>query len=198
MKECGCCLKIKPLSDFGPQKATKDGLQCYCRECARSIARNRYYRKADKIKQQVREWQKNNKKSKNKKQELSLDIRKRLRKFLFKQRGRDKFSPRYGCSANELKQHLENQFIDDMTWENYKNVWCLDHIKPLSLFDLTNLEERDKANHYTNLRPIKKEQNNNRNKPRLNWNEELKNKAISDEIDRNPLPWLETRPHRCS
>ena len=60
-----------------------------------------------------------------------------------------------GCSINEVRQHLENQFQDGMTWKNYgKNGWHVDHIKPLSLFDLTQEEEQKKAFHYTNLQPL--------------------------------------------
>lgn len=65
-----------------------------------------------------------------------------------------------GCSSQELKLHLENQFQEGMTWENYggndysKRHWHVDHIKPLSLFDLSNSQEQIKANHYTNLQPL--------------------------------------------
>ena len=58
-----------------------------------------------------------------------------------------------GCSLNELKNHLQKQFKDGMTWENY-GEWHIDHIKPASLFDLTKLEEQKKAFHYTNLQPL--------------------------------------------
>lgn len=37
-------------------------------------------------------------------------------------------------SATELKEHLENQFTDGMTWDNH-GEWHIDHIKPVSSFD---------------------------------------------------------------
>lgn len=65
-----------------------------------------------------------------------------------------------GCSVESLKQHLEAQFRDGMSWENYGfNGWHIDHIKPLSSFDLANREEFLKACHYTNLQPLWKEEN---------------------------------------
>lgn len=60
-----------------------------------------------------------------------------------------------GCSIGELKIHLEKQFQEGMTWENYGlHGWHIDHIKPLVSFDLTNREQFLKACHYTNLQPL--------------------------------------------
>lgn len=65
-----------------------------------------------------------------------------------------------GCSINKFKIHLQLKFIRNprdqkqiMTWENY-GEWHIDHIKPLSKFDLTNPEELKKACHYSNLQPM--------------------------------------------
>lgn len=60
-----------------------------------------------------------------------------------------------GCTSNYLKLYLEQQFKPGMTWENYGvNGWHIDHIIPLSKFNLTTLEEQKKACHYTNLQPL--------------------------------------------
>jgi len=60
-----------------------------------------------------------------------------------------------GCSINELKKYLESKFKPGMSWENHGFYgWHIDHIKPLSLFDLTNREEFLQAFHYTNLQPL--------------------------------------------
>jgi hypothetical protein len=63
-----------------------------------------------------------------------------------------------GCSSEEFKTHIEKQFTEGMSWNNY-NEWHLDHIKPISMFNLIvddKLDETEvkKANHYTNLRPL--------------------------------------------
>lgn len=39
-----------------------------------------------------------------------------------------------GYDTNKLKQRLECQFKDGMTWENY-GKWHIDHKKPISKFD---------------------------------------------------------------
>lgn len=57
-----------------------------------------------------------------------------------------------GCSIGECREHLEKQFKDGMTWTS--GNWHIDHIKPLSSFDLTKIEEQKKAFHYSNLQPL--------------------------------------------
>jgi len=60
-----------------------------------------------------------------------------------------------GCSIIQLKQHLESQFAEGMSWSNYGFYgWHIDHIKPCASFDLTNPEEQKKCFHYTNLQPL--------------------------------------------
>ena len=59
-----------------------------------------------------------------------------------------------GCSIDELKQHLELQFKPEMNWGNHGEVWEIDHIKPCSSFDLTDIEQQKQCFHYTNLQPL--------------------------------------------
>ena len=58
-----------------------------------------------------------------------------------------------GCSINEFKSYIEKKFKRDMNWENYGS-WHIDHIKPVSKFDLTNEDEQKRCFHYTNLQPL--------------------------------------------
>lgn len=59
-----------------------------------------------------------------------------------------------GCSIDDFKQHLESQFLPEMTWDNHGEIWEIDHIKPCASFDLTKLEEQEKCFHYSNLQPL--------------------------------------------
>lgn len=61
-----------------------------------------------------------------------------------------------GCSPQFLKEHLEKQFIDGMTWEN-RSEWHIDHKIPLS--SAKTEEELYKLCHYTNLQPLWAEEN---------------------------------------
>lgn len=42
-----------------------------------------------------------------------------------------------GYTIEELKSHLEKQFKDGMTWENY-GQWHVDHIRPIASFTITS------------------------------------------------------------
>jgi len=64
-----------------------------------------------------------------------------------------------GCTIDELKVYLESKFQEGMTWENHGTIWHIDHIEPLCSFDLTHHEQLLAAIHFTNLRPIFKEEN---------------------------------------
>lgn len=58
-----------------------------------------------------------------------------------------------GCSPEFLKEHLENQFIDGMSWDNHGLYgWHIDHIIPLS--SAKTEDELYKLCHYTNLQPL--------------------------------------------
>ena len=74
-----------------------------------------------------------------------------------------------GCTLEEVKTHIENQFEDGMTWENWtRDGWHLDHIVPCSSFDLTKNEEQEKCFHYTNLQPLWAKDNLSKGS-KLNW-----------------------------
>jgi hypothetical protein len=59
-----------------------------------------------------------------------------------------------GCSSNEFKLHLEKQFLPEMNWENHGEIWEIDHIIPISSFDLNIEENLYKAFKYDNTQPL--------------------------------------------
>lgn len=58
-----------------------------------------------------------------------------------------------GCTIDQLKSWIMYQFQPGMTWENY-GEWHIDHVKPLSSFDLTTREQILKACNWYNLQPL--------------------------------------------
>ena len=59
-----------------------------------------------------------------------------------------------GCSVDECKQYLEQQFKPEMNWGNHGIVWEIDHIVACSNFNLTDIEQQKQCFHYTNLQPL--------------------------------------------
>ena len=57
-----------------------------------------------------------------------------------------------GCSPKFLKEYIEKQFTDGMSWELIGNSIHIDHIVPLS--SANTEEEIYKLCHYTNLQPL--------------------------------------------
>jgi hypothetical protein len=85
---------------------------------------------------------------------LAKNLRSRLRHALRSNRAGSPVRD-LGCSIEQLKVYIEQQFVPGMSWDNYTyKVWHIDHIKPLSKFDLSDPEQFKEACHYTNLRPL--------------------------------------------
>jgi hypothetical protein len=89
---------------------------------------------------------------------LAFNVRKRLNKFL-KNKSIIKTNKTFdlvGITPKELKEHLEKQFFQGMSWGNY-GEWHIDHIIPLS--SAKTEDEIYKLCHYTNLQPLWAEDN---------------------------------------
>lgn len=62
-----------------------------------------------------------------------------------------------GCSVEDLKIYLESKFQPGMSWDNYGfgiGKWNIDHIVPLSKFDISDRVQLLIACNYTNLQPM--------------------------------------------
>lgn len=77
------------------------------------------------------------------------------------------------CNQEELWDHLEKQFRDGMTRENYSSVWQVDHIIPLQWFkdnDLMDETNKKIACHYGNLQPLLVKENLEKSDKLINEN----------------------------
>ena len=129
------------------------------------LERKKIYYKENKdivlIKQKI--YRKNNKHKRNSSEKLKKEndvvyslltgMRSRLCNFLKTKNitKKNKTFEIVGCTPQELKEHLEKQFVDGMNWEN-RSEWHIDHIIPLS--SAKTEEEIYKLSHYTNLQPL--------------------------------------------
>lgn len=70
-----------------------------------------------------------------------------------------------GCSYEFVRRYFERQFTDGMSWDNY-GEWEIDHIKPMS--SAKTEEQAIELNHYTNLQPLWKKDNREKNNKIIN------------------------------
>ena len=91
---------------------------------------------------------------------LSILLRTRLCGALINNQKKGSAIRDLGCTISELKAYLESKFQEGMSWDNWNLYgWHIDHIIPLSHFDLTDRDQFLKACHYTNLQPMWAEDN---------------------------------------
>ena len=86
---------------------------------------------------------------------LIYRVRNRTKNAVRAKRFRKDFKyPDYiGCSREELKVHIEQQFTEGMTWDKFMaGEIHIDHIIPIGKAE--SPEEVFKLSHYTNLRPL--------------------------------------------
>lgn len=87
-------------------------------------------------------------------------------------------------NLQQLKEHLESQFDENMNWSNMGKYWEIDHIIPQNLFNVTTADSRDFQICWSlmNLRPLKISENRSRPKNGSDIPEELKQKILGQTI----------------
>lgn len=88
---------------------------------------------------------------------MVINLRKRIRHALKSQSTKKslKTLELLGATKEEVWKHLESKFKEGMTRENNTpKGWHIDHIKPISSFDLNDPEQLKECFHYTNLQPL--------------------------------------------
>lgn len=164
-KFCGKCQKEKPKIRFNKNT---------CYDCINSRRKERISNGVSKkyptSKLKMKEWRlKNKEKLKKYRREYSNDkyksdinykllvtCRSFIRRCLNKKDGRT--FDILGYNSEKLRQRLECQFKQGMSWENYGSYWNIDHRKPISKFDLINIPV-SVVNMLCNLKPVIKEYN---------------------------------------
>jgi len=141
-KKCCGCNKIMNIENFYTNKHTIDGYRYNCIICEGLLRK------------------KNQKSiSKRKRERYNNEPIVRLKKIL---RGRIKkyidrksvpMNSIIGCDWETLKNHIESQFTEGMTWDNQGQYgWHIDHIIPLN--SAKTEQEIYELNHYRNLQPL--------------------------------------------
>ena len=156
-KSCTGCKAEKPMDEFY-WRESRQNYSPKCKICWREDCKGYNNKNKEHLTEYYSRYHKENRERKkllrrnNPKIRVAGNLRNRLYKAVTK-----KFQgimSLVGCELDELLLHLENQFIEGMTWDNYGTYWEIDHIKPCNAFDLEDLNEQLKCFHYTNLQPL--------------------------------------------
>ena len=130
-KTYSICHRELTLENFRKDRTRKDGFHPWCKECQR-------------IKR---------KESRNNNEIAKEGERRRLRATITKGCKSAHTLELLGCTVEEFRHHLEQQFEPGMTWDNC-HKWHIDHIIPCAYFDLTKEENQRICFNYRNLQPL--------------------------------------------
>ena len=134
-KVCSSC-KLDLLKDnFSKCSKSKTGLQSVCKTCKnkklteyyKSNPSKRVYNKE----LQLKRYQKN---------KVTFNFSRRMRKSLNGIKESKSWETLVNYSLEDLKLHLEKQFTNGMSWENY-GEWHIDHILPISSFNIQDYND---------------------------------------------------------
>ena len=157
-KICPRCKIEKSVECYSKNKNSKDGLHSYCKDCKNH--HNKQYRQENLEKERERHKKYDQKRLKtDPKFKLDKNMSRSIHKCL-KSKGLSKketgWQKAVGYTVEQLKEHLEKQFDDKMTWENQGTYWHIDHIKPKSLFEYDSIDhpEFKKCWSLDNLQPL--------------------------------------------
>lgn len=153
MKLCHKCKTEKKSTDFHNNKSKKDGLASQCKSCKKETDRNWLENNRHKRRAYTKTKRMNSPLFK-----IKSNLRNRLHKAYKRIRENKKTNTINILGANYItaKKHIEEQFKEGMTWENY-GEWHIDHIVPLA--SANTEEELIKLFHYTNTQPLWAEEN---------------------------------------
>lgn len=152
-KTCTKCEQHLDISKFYKHLKGSFGVDSICKSCKKLSISSQNRTKVYNPKSHKIAVQKYEQRIKNTdvgiRRNLARSLRKRLRSAI----STGSAVSNLGCSVSELKSYLESKFQSGMSWSN-RSKWHIDHIVPLSKFDLSNPEELKKACHYSNLQPM--------------------------------------------
>lgn len=161
----------QPLSAFSKHKCKYDGLASRCRECKKASDKKHYAANRNRILAQVTAYSqteaakekiriRENARGKSDWEKLRDKLAKRLHGLTIGGQDTPLNNATMGCTYAEIRAHIEDQFEDWMSWDNY-GEWEFDHIVPYKAFPTVEELEKDHklVCWYKNVRPLSRTHN---------------------------------------
>jgi len=193
-KKCSRCGETKDLVKFSRQKGGTGGRAAACKDCRSTEGHEWHIKNKLKVSKRKKEWRDANKeiharRGKKWKTENRDKVKESWRKCAKKRRStligklnantscaiyyslssgtkaKQHWETLVGYNVEQLKKHLEKQFTEGMTWDNY-GKWEIDHKIPISAFNYETPSDIDFKQCWSlsNLQPLWKFDN------RSKWN----------------------------
>lgn len=169
---CTKCKRRFPesVAFFYARKRYRAGLSTICRKCEAETSRKWRANNREKSNGYVYKWIENNPDRQKefyricneRRSKGAAALRGRISSAIYwhlrnagTSKGKTKWEPVLGWDISDLIRHLERQFCDGMTWENY-GKWHVDHIRPVSSFKFTSMNDPEFRACWalSNLRPL--------------------------------------------
>jgi len=171
-KQCKYCENLLAKTMFRKNRRK-------CKNCEKKDGRE--YRQSELGKEKAKTWSNNNKEkhaklqsewAKNNREHLNTKYNARIKEdFVFKMKTLCKSHLKnninkksttmkyFSCDINLFVKWLQYCFSDNMSFENHGSYWHLDHVIPVSLFNLNNDNELKLCFHYLNYMPLPAKEN---------------------------------------
>lgn len=171
MNKCSKCKQEKTVNDFYKDRRTRSGLYSACKKCdyKYAVLRKKCMTEAEKIlsRKKQADWMRKYSKTeknieyrkkytkmekyrlyvggyiKNPKRKIDRNVGSLIWQAIKKRESGIKWLKLFDYSLVEFMNHLEKQFDNKMSWNNYGSYWHIDHIKPRSLFKFTTAKDQE-------------------------------------------------------
>lgn len=77
-----------------------------------------------------------------------------FRRWLLGRSGGGSAARYIGADLSTVRQYYRDRFIDGMNWNNYGELWEIDHVIPVRLFDMQQDDDLRLCFHYKNTFPL--------------------------------------------
>lgn len=173
---CKYCDSEKNITDFRKNRKK-------CKECEKKDGRK--YRKSDIGKYNQMKWEENNKEKAKKlrsawyqenkekinqkynaryRDDIDFKLHKNYQRRINSMIDKNQSTYRYlGCDSELFKKWLIYCFDNDMNINNHGTYWHMDHVIPISKFDLKNKEDVYLCFNWRNVTPYQKNMNMSKN-----------------------------------
>lgn len=184
LKVCSRCKQSKSINQYGIYKFNgSDYRRSTCIQCRREQEKERRLSNPEKKKELDKKYYENNKekviqRQKDNKDKINEKRRERRKirytedvLFRVTQNLRSRISIELkniknipskellGTTGQIIMEWIEHQFDDNMTWDNYAVYWHIDHVVPVSYFDLSIIDMQGICFNWSNMRPLEKIEN---------------------------------------